>query len=132
MRSYFNLMCAQTRANRVNLFCGAAMFLFEREALKKGTAAFATTRDVRFQEVDAAGIIFYPRLLEYFNDAYIELLAHVGQPLHASLGRDPWVSPVTHIEADFLRPLRFGDRAEVALVALRVATEAEPTQVTLG
>ncbi len=108
------------------------MFLFERDVLKLRAPAYAQTRAVRFQDVDAAGIIFYPRLLEYFHDAYLEFLTHVGQPLHASLGRAPWLSPIRHAEADFLRPLRFGDTVQVALVAAHTSPEAEPNEVTIG
>jgi acyl-CoA thioesterase FadM len=108
------------------------MILFERDVLKRGRRAFKVERAVRFQDVDAAGVIFYPRLLEYFNDTYLELLSSVGQPLHLSLGRAEWISPVRHAEADFLRPLRFGDAIEVAIVGVRTAADAEPTEVTLG
>ncbi len=108
------------------------MFLFERDLLKHCPVPFARSRSIKFQDVDAAGVIFYPRLLEYFNDTYLEFLAHVGQPLHEVLGRAPWISPVRHAEADFLRPLRFGDRVEVGIVAARVEPETEPSEVTLG
>lgn len=108
------------------------MFLFERDVLKRAPRAFKVGREVRFQDVDAAGVIFYPRLLEYFNDAYLAYLSSVGQPLHASLGRTPWISPVRHAEADFLRPLRFGDAIEVAIVGAATRPETEPSEVTLG
>src|SRR5688572_22069786 len=108
------------------------MFLFERDVLKQAGRAFKVEREVRFQDVDAAGVIFYPRLLEYFNDTYLALLSSAGQPLHASLGRASWVSPVRHAEADFLRPLRFGEAIEVAVVGAKVRPDAEPTEVTLG
>jgi 1,4-dihydroxy-2-naphthoyl-CoA hydrolase len=108
------------------------MFLFERDVLKRAARAFKVEREVRFQDVDAAGVIFYPRLLEYFNDAYLSFLSSVGQPLHESLGRAPWVSPVRHAEADFLRPLRFGDAIEVALVGAALRPEEQPSEVTFG
>jgi 1,4-dihydroxy-2-naphthoyl-CoA hydrolase len=108
------------------------MFLFEREFLKRHAAPFTTKREVRFQDVDAAGIIFYPRVLEYFHDAYLEFLSRVGQPLHASLGSAPWLSPIRHAEADFLRPLRFGDAVEVAIVGAEMTPEPEPSELTLG
>jgi acyl-CoA thioesterase FadM len=39
---------------------------------------------------------------------------------------------VRHAEADYLRPLRFGDRVEIALVAAHLETMPNPTEVTLG
>jgi YbgC/YbaW family acyl-CoA thioester hydrolase len=90
--------------------------------------AFAVDRDVRFQDVDAAGIIFYPRVLEYFHDAYVEFLAHHGHPLPDVLREGRWAAPLRHAEADYFRPMRFGDRIEVALTRALV----EATQITIG
>jgi YbgC/YbaW family acyl-CoA thioester hydrolase len=113
------------------------VFLFAREQLKQlaqpGLAsrpphAFVEQRPVRFQDVDAAGIIFYPRVLEYFHDLYVAFLAQAGSPLPQILREKPWISPVRHAEADYLKPLRFGDTVSVALVAAHV----EPSEVTLG
>lgn len=105
------------------------MHRFTREDLKPRTpGAFAERRSVRFQDVDAAGIIFYPRLLEYFHDTYVSFLAASGAPLPQVLAERRWISPVRHAEADYFRPLRFGDEVEVALVRAHV----EPTEVTVG
>src|SRR4051812_40353928 len=105
------------------------MYRFEREPLKSSSpSAFAERRSVRFQDVDAAGIIFYPRLLEYFNDLKVSFMAAVGCPLPEALRNGKWISPVRHAEADYMKPLRFGDVIEVALVRVHL----EPTEVTLG
>ncbi|MFH0900846.1 MAG: thioesterase family protein, partial [Pseudomonadota bacterium] len=77
---------------------------------------FVTTRTVRFQDVDAAGIVFHPRILEYFHDAYVEFLEAGGIRLQDVLATGEWASPVKRIEGHFLRPLRFGDQIEVAIV----------------
>jgi 1,4-dihydroxy-2-naphthoyl-CoA hydrolase len=108
------------------------VFRFERDRLRSSTAkAYARERAIRFQDVDAAGIIFYPRALELFHDLYVEVLAEIGQPLHEAL-RGPWLAPVRHAEADYLRPLRFGDRVEVAMVAAHLGPSAPPSEITLG
>ena len=105
------------------------MFLFERSQLMQSTPrAFAEERPVRFQDVDAAGIIFYPRVLEYFHDAYVAFLARAGSPLPQILRDKPWISPVRHAAANYLKPLRFGDVVRVAIVA----AHAEPSEVTVG
>ncbi len=106
-----------------------ATFRFERDALRaKSSSAISTEQRIRFQDVDAAGIIFYPRLFEYCNDLLIEVLEQCGAPLPEALKTGAWVSPIRHAEADYFRPLRFGDRIEVALVRVHL----EPTQATLG
>jgi|SRR6185503_18268800 len=108
------------------------MFRFERDRLKQApSGAFKLEVSVRFQDVDAAGIIFYPRALELCHDAYVAFLDQAGLPLHEII-RGPWLAPVRHAEADYLKPLRFGDRIEVALVAAHLETMPNPTEVTLG
>jgi acyl-CoA thioesterase FadM len=79
---------------------------------------------VRFQDVDAAGVVFYPRILEYFHDAYVTFLRASGQPLELALKSGAWAAPIQWAEAHFLRPMRFGDAVETAVVASRV-TESE-------
>ena len=102
---------------------------YDVEALKRRSQhAFAVNRVVRFQDVDAAGLLFHPRLLEYFHDAYLELMAEAGTPLHVVLRRHTWGSPLRRVEADLLKPLRFGDRIEIALVAAKLNV----SDVTVG
>lgn len=77
-------------------------------------------RVVRFQEVDAAGIVFYARTFDYFHDAYVEFLRGRGAPLEAALQDGSWVAPLTRAEAEYLRPLRFGDEVDVSLVSIEM------------
>ena len=100
----------------------------DEDLLQRGPGAFAEEREVRFQDVDAAGLIFYPRVLEYFHDAYVAFLTHAGAPLPAVLAERSWAAPLRHAEARYRKPLRFGDRVEVGLVRAVV----EPTEATLG
>jgi YbgC/YbaW family acyl-CoA thioester hydrolase len=77
-------------------------------------------RVVRFQEVDAAGILFYARTFDFFHDAYVAFLRVRGVPLEAALRDGGWVAPLRHAEAEYLRPLRFGDAIDVSLVRIDV------------
>ncbi|GAC1523679.1 MAG: hypothetical protein NVS3B10_23450 [Polyangiales bacterium] len=79
-------------------------------------APFVFRRPVRFDEIDAAGFVYYPRLIALAHEAVERLLAAAMPGGYASLvvGRRiglPWV----HVEADFAAPLRFGDELEVSL-----------------
>lgn len=94
--------------------------LFTREALEAGPTSFAHPAAVRFQDVDAAGIVFFPRILELFHDAWVGYLESVGQPLPEVLRTRRWAAPLRHARADFLRPLQFGDRVEAQLVRGRL------------
>ena len=82
---------------------------FARAALLAAPSGFLHLHRVRFQEVDAAGIVFFARLFEYFHDGYFAFLESNGIRLDEVLREGPWVAPLIHAEADFLRPLRFGD-----------------------
>lgn len=97
------------------------MSRFTKDAILAAGAALATQRrPVRFQDVDAAGTIFFPKVFEYFSDAYLELLLAAGLDVPGSLARKESAAPLVHAEADYLGPLRFGDEAVVEVVLARV------------
>ena len=73
---------------------------------------------------DAAGIVYFPRLISYFHDAYVSVLAARGLPLHELIKTSPWIAPIRRAEADFLRPVRFGDRICAALVRAQASTSS--------
>ncbi len=76
---------------------------------------------VRFQDCDAAGIIFFSRVLEYFHDAYAALLRAEGVPLEEAMLHKRWAAPMKSSEAHFLHPLRFGDPIHTSLVRVRLS-----------
>lgn len=94
---------------------------FSREQiLAAGGALAAQRRPVRFQDVDAAGTIFFPKVFEYFSDAYLELLLAAGLDVPGDLARRTAAAPLVHSEADYLAPLRFGDQVDVEVVLAHV------------
>lgn len=94
---------------------------FSREQiLAAGAALAAQRRPVRFQDVDAAGTIFFPKVFEYFSDAYLELLLAAGLDVPGDLARRTAAAPLVHSEADYLAPLRFGDQVDVEVVLAHV------------
>ncbi len=102
---------------------------FSREGLLAAPAARSRrARSVRLQDVDAAGVVFFARILEFFHDALMEHLAQEGFSMPAMLAEGHLLAPIKHAEADYLAPLHFGDRVEIELVAAAVA----PTEVTIG
>ena len=101
---------------------------FSAAALSQGPACWSGLVEVRFQDVDAAGIVYFPRLISYFHDAYVAVLAARGLPLHELLQTSPWIAPIRRAEADFLRPVRFGDRLHASLVR----AQASQSSISLG
>ncbi len=84
---------------------------------------------VRFGDIDHAGIVYYPRFLHYFHVALEELFsAELGMDYAAVVLQHGFGFPTVHLESDFKRPLRFGDRIEVEVRVLDVGR----TSITWG
>lgn len=98
---------------------------FSRDALLAATGSVHhMARRVRFQEVDAAGTIYYSRVFEYFGDVYVDLFERGGVSLPKAMIKREWAAPLVHAEAEYLAPMRFGDEVEVHVVKLRCGTSA--------
>lgn len=89
---------------------------FDWRTLRDAEPAYVHRFRVRFQDVDAAGFMFFARVLDYFHDAWVEFIEDGGLPYTGDLRRNTWGAPLRHVEADYLAPLQFGDRCEVGLV----------------
>jgi 1,4-dihydroxy-2-naphthoyl-CoA hydrolase len=101
----------------------SAPSLFTRDELVlPERSLFSEPRLVRFQDVDAAGTIYFPRVLEYFADAYLGLLRAAGLDVPRMLRERTNAAPLRHAEADFLRPLFFGDEVLAEVVRARIGT----------
>ena len=80
---------------------------------------------VRFAHCDAAGIVFYPRYLEMFNDlvedwcreelefSFSEIVIHNG-----------WGLPTVHLEVDFTAPSVFGEVLSATLSLRKLGTSS--------
>lgn len=71
---------------------------------------------VRFNEVDAAGIVFYPRFFDYFHMAFEDFFGAatgVDYPVWIRERRIGW--PAVHIETDYRAPLSYGDELTIEL-----------------
>lgn len=93
---------------------------FTRRGLVQAPVLFRHPMVVAFQDVDAAGIVFFARIFRYLHDGYAAFLAAHGFPLHVAFAQGTFTAPLVHAEADFLAPMRFGDEVDVCLVAVEV------------
>ena len=84
-------------------------------------AAFEASRTVRFADCDAAGIMFFPRLMEMLNgvvEAWFEgPLGLSFRELHQERG---WSVPTAALEAEFHAPSRLEDRLDWSLSVARL------------
>jgi 4-hydroxybenzoyl-CoA thioesterase len=83
-------------------------------------APFVFERAVRFDEVDAAQILFFARFFNYAHDAMEAFFGQLpGGYVHLINDRKIGL-PAVHVEADFKSPLRFGDVARIEVSVLRI------------
>jgi len=105
------------------------MKLIDRKQLfEAGPPLFQISVDVRFQDIDAAGIVFFARIFDYAHLAYERFLAKCGYPLAVVLREGQFAAPLRHAEADYRAPLRYGDELTIELSVALVAD----SEITLG
>ena len=82
--------------------------------------SFSTTIPARFQDVDAAGVLFFGRIYDYLHMAYEEFWVSAGVDRAYFFSGAPWVVPIAHSEADYKFPIRHGDVVTVEIQVERV------------
>ncbi len=81
---------------------------------------FKTSILVRFGDLDAAGIAYYPNLVNFLHEAFEDFFAgHVGRPYPEAF-RDGLGFPTVKVEMEFLSPVHYGDRVDIDVTVERV------------
>ena len=84
---------------------------------------------IRFGDVDNAGIVYFPRILDYchrvFEDFFQEAMG-VGYDRLINTRRIGF--PTVHIAADFLRRMHYGDVLDIRLSVRRVGNSSADFQ----
>lgn len=75
--------------------------------------SFRVSMPVRFQDVDAAGVLFFGRIYDYCHQAYEELWVSEGIDRAWIFSGADFLIPIAHSEADYTAPLRHGERVDV-------------------
>lgn len=77
---------------------------------------FTAQNRVRMHDIDMAGILYFPRQFRFAHDALEDFVESVGLTFDQVFRKEHFVFVIVHAEADYLAPLRVGDRIEVSLV----------------
>jgi YbgC/YbaW family acyl-CoA thioester hydrolase len=77
--------------------------------------SFTHEIQVRFQDVDAGGVLFYGRVYDYVHVAYEEFWASQGVERGVFFSGAEYLIPVVHSEADYRTPIRHGERVRVTI-----------------
>jgi YbgC/YbaW family acyl-CoA thioester hydrolase len=84
-------------------------------------ARYETRIKVRFGDIDHAGIVYYPRIINYFHVAFEEFFSdRVGLPYHELLDDRKLGFPSVNVDVDFRETLAFGDLVRVEIQTIRM------------
>ncbi|MBZ5728566.1 MAG: acyl-CoA thioesterase [Acidobacteriia bacterium] len=70
---------------------------------------------VRFAHCDPAGMVFYPRYLEMFNNLVEDWCREAHLPFAELLSGRGWSLPTVHLDVDFLAPSLMGETLSATL-----------------
>lgn len=77
---------------------------------------FQTSILVRFGDLDAAGIAYYPRLVNFLHEAFEDFFrGHVGRP-YPEVFREGLGCPTVKLDMEFLSPVHYGDQVQMTVV----------------
>ena len=83
--------------------------------------SFRTSIRVCFSDIDNAGIVYYPRFMHYFHLAMEEFFANeLGIEYADVLHQRNLSLPTVHLESDFRRRLRYGDRISMEVRVIHI------------
>lgn len=83
--------------------------------------SFRASIKVCFSDIDNAGIVYYPRFVHYFHLAMEEFFANeIGIEYADVLHKRNLSLPTVHLETDFRRRLRYGDRISMEVRVVRI------------
>ena len=88
------------------------------------TAPFVHLYRVRFDEVDAAGIVYFARFFTWCHDAMEAMLADVDGGYVALINGRRLGFPAVHVEADYAAPLRFGEEVRIGATVEHLGTSS--------
>lgn len=76
---------------------------------------FTYVRTIRFQDTDAAGVVYFANILAICHEAYEESLVAVGIQLQSFFASNTVAIPIVHACVDLFQPMYCGDRLVIHL-----------------
>jgi 1,4-dihydroxy-2-naphthoyl-CoA hydrolase len=84
---------------------------------------FTYNRTVRFQDTDAAGVVYFANILAICHEAYEESLVVSGINLKDFFTNPSVAFPIVHTSVDFFRPLYCGDNSVIRLMPQQLSVD---------
>jgi 1,4-dihydroxy-2-naphthoyl-CoA hydrolase len=91
---------------------------------------FIYARTVRFQDTDAAGVVYFANVLAMCHEAYEASLAETGIDLKQFFGKGAIAVPIVHASVDLRQPMFCGEQYAIfgAASTQQVSTQQVSTQ----
>jgi acyl-CoA thioester hydrolase len=83
-------------------------------------SSFRTKRRVEFSDTDMAGIMHFSNYFRFMEVAETEFMRSLGLNVSWSEGDDHLGFPRVSVSCDYLKPLRFGDVVDIAVVVEKI------------
>jgi len=85
--------------------------------------SFTYNRAIRFQDTDAAGVVYFANVLTICHEAYEAALESLGIDIKQFFTNPSTAFPIVHANVDFMRPMYCGDKLVVSLTPLKIGVE---------
>ncbi|MFN6570215.1 thioesterase family protein [Dendronalium sp. ChiSLP03b] len=85
--------------------------------------SFTYNRIVRFQDTDAAGVVYFANVLGICHEAYEESLRASGINLKDFFTNPSVGFPIVHANVDFFRPMFCGDSLVISLIPQKLGLD---------
>ncbi|WP_396135768.1 acyl-CoA thioesterase [Chamaesiphon sp. VAR_69_metabat_338] len=82
--------------------------------------AFEYDYTIQFRDTDAAGVVYFASIISLCHVAYEASLIESDIDLKSFVSNPEFAVPITHVAADFLRPLYCGDRVSISLTPAEI------------
>jgi 1,4-dihydroxy-2-naphthoyl-CoA hydrolase len=82
--------------------------------------SFSYEYTIQFRDTDAAGVVYFASIISLCHVAYEASLMAVGIELKLFVNNSDFAVPLTHVSADFFRPLYCGDRVTIELTPRQI------------
>ena len=94
--------------------------------------AFTSVQKIRFDDVDGAGIVYYPQFFHLCHAAFEDFFDTAAPISYPQMIRDRRLGfPTVAIESEFTAPLEYGDIAVVELAVERVGRTSAAFRYTI-
>ncbi|MBK7395204.1 MAG: acyl-CoA thioesterase [Myxococcales bacterium] len=95
--------------------------------------SFVFRRPVRFDEIDAAGYVYFPKIVALGHEAMERMIGEACPGGYAAWVVERRVGlPCVHVESDFRAPLRFGDELVVESTVAKLGDSSVRFDVKVG